>query len=330
MLKFRNYFLSILLLTFLVSSCEKDEKTINESQVLVEYLESAESPLMKDYVNTDMPAIMTATDLKSLNETGQVYIIDIRAVADFATGHILNAHNVAVKDVLTHIKALDLTPYTKVAMVCYSGQTAGYVTTILRVLGYDKVFSLKWGMSSWNVQFASGWKSAVASGNAYASQFVSTATEKGVQGSLPVLSTGFSTGQDILEARATELLTAGFDPAKVTKQTVFDNLAGYYIVNYWPAAQYTDPGHIPGAIQYTPKESIKLLVDLKTLPTNKPIAVYCYTGQTSAALVAYLRLLGYDAKSILFGCNGMIYDIMVSKTMTTFSDTQIMGYAFVN
>jgi len=330
MLKFRNYFLSILLLTFLVSSCEKDEKTINESQVLVEYLESAESPLMKDYVNTDMPAIMTATDFKSLNETGQVYIIDIRAVADFATGHILNAHNVAVKDVLTHIKALDLTPYTKVAMVCYSGQTAGYVTTILRVLGYDKVFSLKWGMSSWNVQFASGWKSAVASGNAYASQFVSTATEKGVQGSLPVLSTGFSTGQDILEARATELLTAGFDPAKVTKQTVFDNLAGYYIVNYWPAAQYTDPGHIPGAIQYTPKESIKLLVDLKTLPTNKPIAVYCYTGQTSAALVAYLRLLGYDAKSILFGCNGMIYDIMVSKTMTTFSDTQIMGYAFVN
>ena len=330
MLKFRNYFLSILLLTFLVSSCEKDEKTINESQVLVEYLESAESPLMKDYVNTDMPAIMTATDLKSLNETGQVYIIDIRAVADFATGHILNAHNVAVKDVLTHIKALDLTPYTKVAMVCNSGQTAGYVTTILRVLGYDKVFSLKWGMSSWNVQFASGWKSAVASGNAYASQFVSTATEKGVQGSLPVLSTGFSTGQDILEARATELLTAGFDPAKVTKQTVFDNLAGYYIVNYWPAAQYTDPGHIPGAIQYTPKESIKLLVDLKTLPTNKPIAVYCYTGQTSAALVAYLRLLGYDAKSILFGCNGMIYDIMVSKTMTTFSDTQIMGYAFVN
>jgi len=330
MLKFRNYFLSILLLTFLVSSCEKDEKTINESQVLVEYLESAESPLMKDYVNTDMPAIMTATDLKSLNETGQVYIIDIRAVADFATGHILNAHNVAVKDVLTHIKALDLTPYTKVAMVCNSGQTAGYVTTILRVLGYDKVFSLKWGMSSWNVQFASGWKSAVASGNAYASQFVSTATEKGVQGSLPVLSTGFSTGQDILEARATELLTAGFDPAKVTNQTVFDNLAGYYIVNYWPAAQYTDPGHIPGAIQYTPKESIKLLVDLKTLPTNKPIAVYCYTGQTSAALVAYLRLLGYDAKSILFGCNGMIYDIMVSKTMTTFSDTQIMGYAFVN
>ena len=330
MLKFRNYFLSILLLTFLVSSCEKDEKTINESQVLVEYLESAESPLMKDYVNTDMPAIMTATDFKSLNETGQVYIIDIRAVADFATGHILNAHNVAVKDVLTHIKALDLTPYTKVAMVCYSGQTAGYVTTILRVLGYDKVFSLKWGMSSWNVQFASAWKSAVASGNAYASQFVSTATEKGVQGSLPVLSTGFSTGQDILEARATELLTAGFDPAKVTKQTVFDNLAGYYIVNYWPAAQYTDPGHIPGAIQYTPKESIKLLVDLKTLPTNKPIAVYCYTGQTSAALVAYLRLLGYDAKSILFGCNGMIYDIMVSKTMTTFSDTQIMGYAFVN
>lgn len=330
MLKFKNYFLSILFLAFILSSCEKDEKTVNEALVLQEYLESAESPLMKDYVNTDLPAIMTATDLKTLNETDQVYIIDIRAAADFAAGHIENAHNVAVADVLTHIEGVDLAPYTKVAIVCYSGQTAGFVTTLLRVMGYDKAFSLKWGMSSWHSQFASGWKSAVASGNAYATQFVSTATEKGAAGELPVLSTGFSTGADILEARVNALLAEGFDPAKVTKQSVWDNLANYYIVNYWPAAQYTDPGHIPGAIQYTPKESIKLALDLKTLPTDKTIAVYCYTGQTSAALVAYLRLLGYDAKSILYGCNGMIYDIMVSKSMTTFSDSQIMGYDFVN
>ncbi len=329
-MKLRMYLLSILFISFFVSSCEKEEKTVNETQVLTEYLESAESPLMKDYVNTDLPAIMAATELKTLNETNQVYIMDIRSAADFATGHIVNAHNVAVADALTHIKSVDLTSYTKVAIVCYSGQTSGYVTTLLRLMGYDKAFSLKWGMSSWNVAFANGWKSAIAAGNAYASQFVATATEKGPMVDLPVLNTGFTTGQSILEARVSTLLTAGYDPAKITKQTVFDNLADYYIVNYWPAAQYTDPGHIPGAIQYTPKESLKLAIDLKTLPTNKTVAVYCYTGQTSSALVAYLRLLGYDAKSVLYGCNGMIYDIMVTKTMTTFSDAQIMGYEFVH
>ncbi|MCB8994319.1 MAG: rhodanese-like domain-containing protein [Bacteroidales bacterium] len=329
MMKFRLYFLSILFLAFIASSCQKDEKVVvNESQVLTEYLESTDSPLMKDFVNTDMPTIMGATEVKSLNETGQVYIIDIRSATDFATGHIHNAHNVALADILTHIESVDLTPYTKVAIVCYSGQTAGFAASLLRLMGYDKVYSMKWGMCSWNTDFAGGWKNAVTNGNTYASQFVATATEKGPKGDLPVLNTGFTKANDILKARVNALLTEGYTPAKVSAQSVFDNLSNYYIVNYWPANHYSDPGHIPGAIQYTPKESIKLDVDLKTLPTDKPIAVYCYTGQTSSYLAAYLRLLGYDAKSILYGANGMIYDVMVGKGMTNFSDSQIMGYDY--
>jgi rhodanese-related sulfurtransferase len=310
-----------------LASCKKDETTVNESQVLTEYLASADSPLGKDYVNSDMPSIIAASEVKTLNETGQVYIIDIRSAADFAIGHIANAHNVAFGDILTHIASVDLTNYTKVAVVCYTGQTAGYAASILRLNGYDKVFSMKWGMSSWNT-FFNKWSSNC--GNTYATQFTGTATDKGPMGNLPSLNTGKSTGQDILDARTTALLTEGFDPAKITNATVFGNLSNYYILNYWPAGQYADPGHIPGAVQYTPKESIKLDVDLKTLPTDKTIVVYCYTGQTSAYLTAYLRMLGYDAKSLLFGANGMIYDAMVTAGMTTFKDTEIMGYDYVS
>ncbi len=319
--------LGILAVALVFASCKKEE-VINESQVLVEYLESANSPLMKDYVNTDMPSIMAASEVKTLNETNQVYIIDVRAAADFATGHIANAHNVAVADVLTHIKGIDLTPYTKVAIVCYTGQTAGFVASMLRILGYDKVFTLKWGMCSWHADLAGKWKTTIANGNAYASQFTTTATAKAAAGSLPVLNTGKTTGQEILEARVAALLVEGFTPASVTNKAVFDNLASYYIANYWPVAHY-DLGHIPGAIQYEPKASIKLAADLKTLPTDKPIAVYCYSGQTSAFLAAYLRLLGYDAKSLLFGVNGMSYDFMVANKLTTFNDAQIMGYDYV-
>lgn len=324
--------LSILFAIFFVTSCKKDDETpapaVNESEILASYLESTASPLGKDYVNTDMPSIMAATEVKTLNETNQVYIIDIRSAADFALGHIHNAHNVAVADVLTHIKSVDLTPYTKVAIVCYTGQTAGFTASILRLMGYSKVFSMKWGMCSWNADFASKWNTAVANGNSYASQFTATATAKGAAGALPTLSTGKTTGQEILEARVAALLAEGFTPASVSNKTVFDNLSTYYIVNYWPADQYADPGHIPGAMQYTPKEAIKLATDLKTLPTNKPVVVYCYTGQTSAFLTAYLRLLGYDAKSLLYGGNGMIYDLMVGKSMTVWSASQIMGYAY--
>jgi rhodanese-related sulfurtransferase len=76
---------------------------------------------------------------------------------------------------------------------------------------------------------------------------------------------------------------------------------------------------------------MNLAADLKTLPTDKPVVVYCYTGQTSAFMAAYLRLLGYDAKSLKFGTNGMIYDKMIDHgEMTVWNDEQIMGYDYVN
>ncbi|HOW38912.1 MAG TPA: rhodanese-like domain-containing protein [Bacteroidales bacterium] len=319
----------LLLLSVLIYSCEKEEKDpVNEAEVLATYLESTESPLHKDYVSTDLPSIIAASEVKTLNETNQVYIIDIRTATDFATGHIKNAHNVALADILTHIKGVNLSTYTKVAIVCYTGQTAGFAAGLLRLMGYDKVFSMKWGMCAWHTNFAGKWNTAIASGNAYQAQFTATASNKNTAGSLPVLSTGKTTGQEILEARVNALLAEGFTPASVNSQTLFGNLTGYYIVNYWPAAQYADPGHINGAVQYTPKESLKLAADLKTLPTDKPVAVYCYTGQTSAFLAAYLRVLGYDAKSVLFGTNGMIYDKMVQKSMTVFKSTEIMGYSY--
>lgn len=330
MKKSNLWILGILFAVLFVTSCKKDEDpvpAINESEVLATYLESTGSPLGKDYVNTDMPSITSATDVYTLNQTGQVYIIDIRSAADFATGHIANAHNVALSDILNHVSALDMTPYQKVVIVCYSGQTAGFAALLLRIAGYDKVFSMKWGMCSWNEAFAAGWQNAI--GNTYATQLVKTETAKGPMGNLPVISTGKTTGHDILMARIAALLTEGYGPAKVDNKTLFDNLGNYYIVNYWPADQYAGFGHVPGASQYTPKASIKLSADLKTLPTNKAIAVYCYTGQTSSFLAAYLRLLGYDAKSLLYGMNGLAHDDMVTAGMTTFDDTQIMGYDFV-
>ena len=318
---------SLLIGLLFITACNKDDDPeVNEAQVLVEYLESANSPLGKDYVNSDMPSIMPASEVKTLNTTGDVYIIDIRAAADFAAGHIENAVNVPVASILEHVKGINMANYTKVAVVCYTGQTAGWAVAILRLMGYDKVFSMKWGMSSWNADF-DRWTPNI--GNAYTSQFTGTATAKGPMGNLPTLNTGKTEGMEIFEARVDAVLAEGFDPAKITIATVFGNLDNYYIVNYWPESQYLDPGHIPGAMQYTPKQSIKLSTDLKTLPTDKPVVVYCYSGQTSAFMAAYLRILGYDAKSLLFGANGMIYDAMADAGLTVFKDSEIMGYDYV-
>ncbi len=325
MLKKYYSILSIFLALLFVVSCSDDNTTepvLSESEILIKYLESAEAPYGKDFVAIDLPAIISASDLKTDLTAGKaIYLIDVRAAADYALGHIPGAKNVAISDILAHIKALDVTKYEKIVINCYTGQSAQLPVTALRLLGYKNVFSLKWGICSWHKDFAKRWNDIIANGNQYASQFETTANAKPTKGELPALTTGKKTGKEILEARVEAIFKDGYNYG-ITSATVFGDLTKYHIANYWPEAQYLDPGHIKGAMNYIPKTSMKFDADLKTLPTNKEIVVYCYTGQTSAALCTYLRILGYNAKSLQFGANGMIYDQMKAKSMTIWDEAK--------
>lgn len=318
----KMWLLAILFLAFAATSCSDDEDPINEAQVLAEYLESPDGG--GDYANTAMGAYVSAEGVKTLMATGGVYIIDVRTAETFATGHIEGAVNVPLTEVPAHLDGMDVSGYDKVAIVCYSGQSAAWVTNICRIKGYDNVFSMKWGMTSWHADFDS-WSGKTS--NMYATQFKTEAYPKGAEGSLPALNTGETEGKAIMDARIDVVLAEGFGAAAIGAGDVYANPDNFYIVNYWSEAHYSDPGHIEGAMQYTPKESMALEVALKTLPTDKTIVVYCYTGQTSANLASYLRVLGYDAKSLKFGANSMIYDEMPAAQWN--AETQIMGYDYV-
>ncbi len=213
--------LAILFISFFVVSCDKEEDPINEAEILIEYLESVDSPLGKDYVNTDMPAIKLAEHVRGLNNAGKVYIVDIRTAEDFGKGHIENAHNVAAGDVLTHLDAANLSGYDEISIVCYSGQTAGWVTSLLRVAGYSTAYSMKWGMCSWHEDFAGSWPGNIANG--HSALFESDAPAKGAEGDLPILSTGKETGQEILESRLSTTFAEGFGEAKISNTEVFAN-----------------------------------------------------------------------------------------------------------
>ncbi len=330
MKEFKKYLSLLLVVTLLafVNGCKEkstEPEKIDESKVLIEYLEGAGG----DYINsTSCPAIIGASEVYTYvqNNPAKIYIIDIRDSATFVNkGHIAGARRVDIPKVLDHIKTLNTSNYDKIVITCYAGQSAGYVTGLLRLMGYNNVFSLKYGMSSWHQIFAENyWLTNI--GNSRAGQFTNQAAQKNQPGNLPTLNTGKKTGPEILEARVRELLAAGWDPAKISHSGVFSNLSGYYIVNYWPVDHYNQ-GHIPGAVQYTPRSDLKSSTYLKTLPTDKPVVVYCYTGQTSAQVVAFLRVLGYDAKSLIYGTNGMIYDQMPGTKFNP--QTDIMNYPYV-
>ena len=307
-------------LTFTFIGCSDDSTSptkVDEYAVLLEYLEGDGG----DFINTYAPTIKTAEAVKTDMTSGTQYIIDIRDAATFATGHIEGAVNVDFKNLLTHVEGLT-TDYESIVIVCVSGQTAAYGASLLRLMGYDNVYSLKFGMSSWNKEF-DAWSGKLA--NTYTTQFETTDHAIGDEVDPPVLDTGKKEAADILRARVEAVFDAGFS-GKITAADVVPNASNYYIVNYWPKDQYLSAGHIPGAYCYVPRADLKSTTNLKTLPADKKVVVYCYTGQTSAYVTAYLRVLGYDAYSLLFGANTMIYDTMPGGK---FSESAIMDYDYV-
>jgi len=321
--KMKFWMLAILIVPFFLVSCDKDEdpEEVNEAEVLIQYMEDPGTPAA-NYGNSAL-AIKSAEATHAGVVADNVYVIDIRSAVDFTAGHIEGAVNLAPADVRAHIDATDLSAFNEIHIVCYTGQTASWLTSLLQLAGYKNVYSMKWGMSGWHSDFDK-WTANINSDKA--TLFVSTATDKAAEGDLPVLTTGFETGEEIFEARFNAVLAEGFGPAAVSQGDVYANLGDYYIINYWPSAEYLDPGHIDGAIQYTPDEDLQLDTYLKTLPTNQPIAVYCYTGQNSARIAAYLRLMGYNAKSVKFGANGMIWSEM---TKSKWTEAAPMQYDYV-
>jgi len=316
MRKTKFLFLSVILALIVVSSCKKEDPVV-ESEELVSYVESVvDVGSLQSYI--------TAQELLTLINGGNApYIIDIRSSAAYNDpGHIPGAVNVAAAEILTHVMANVGSTSDAIVVVCYSGQSAAFCTSLLKLSGYTNAKSLKFGMTSWN-SACDSWSGNVST--YYASFLETTSNSKPAEGDLPDINTGFDNGEDILAYRVGQMLTSGFGTYAIDATMVTDNPSNYYVVNYWPNDQYLNPGHIEGAYNYVPGQSLTLATDLKTLPTDKTIVVYCYTGQTSAFMAAYLGTLGYNVKSLKFGANSMFHGDLPSSNWST---ANIMDYDF--
>ena len=271
------------------------------------------------YTNYTTPATgvspnITIDDLLLLvNGDNSPYIIDWRKAPDYAAGHVKGAVNMALADLGSELANL---PKDKLIVnICYTGQTASFATAVINLAGLDPEYAglearnLKFGMCSvtTDTSFIPGtdkWASQVAE-DEFADSLEETPNTTSDTNEFPEINTGETSLAGIIAERAGEVASGW----TIEAAEVFANADDYFIVNYWPEDQYLDPGHIPAAYQFTPKASLSTTADLNLLPTDETIVVYCYTGQTSAQVTAYLRMLGYDAKSLLYGVNGFAYDL---------------------
>lgn len=88
----------------------------------------------------------------------------------------------------------------------------------------------------------------------------------------------------VVKERVTEMLAAGFKAKSY--EDIRDNLGEYFVVNYFGEADYLGngsngvPGHIPGAFQFTPYESLGIGEMLAYLPPTCPLSCTVGRGNT--------------------------------------------------
>lgn len=82
---------------------------------------------------------------KSIGAREDLFILDIRKKADFAENFIEGSVQCEWDEVFEFIEDDILPKDQKIIVVCYTGQTAGQVVSLLRILGYDAC-SLMGGM----------------------------------------------------------------------------------------------------------------------------------------------------------------------------------------
>jgi len=325
MKKITSYFVLLFIATTFLSSFKSTaQDNINspksEFGSLVQYLEEN-----GNFINTDAPAIVLADEIKDNLNNKKYLVIDIRSESWFTYGHIKNAVNVAAPELLNYFET-KITPsnFDKITIVCYSGQSAAYYASLLRLSGYKNVFNLKWGMSSWDQEFAENiW--VKNSTNAFAEKLQTTANEMPSNGILPEINTGKTEAKEILKERVKVAFAKPYSTFIVKADSIFKNPSDFYILNYVNEEKY-NLGHIEGAVRYEPKGSLSSTTSLYTLPTDKKILVNCNTGQSAAYVVAYLQVLGYNVSNLGYGSNSFMNKILVEKGWDGFSPKEINSY----
>ncbi|MFN8241217.1 MAG: rhodanese-like domain-containing protein [Bacteroidales bacterium] len=279
----------------------------NETNLLLKGLVSS-----GDYVNSqEYPSLIKASLVNSADMSKNL-VIDIRPSDQFKAGHIKGAVNKRFEDLPAYFESgIKPFEYDKIILVCEDGQTSSYATCLLRLRGYGNVYAMRWGMSGWNKRFADeSWLKNLS--GKFESQLDTVTHQKPLPGTMPVLKTGFSSEKEIADSRFREVFSAGTGSVLVTADEVFSNPSSFYVINLERKDKYND-GHVPGAVRYKPDGTLGILKEMATIPTGKTVVVYCGTGHNSAFATAYLRLFGYDARTLRYGNNSFMHDRMIKQ-----------------
>lgn len=213
-----------------------------------------------------------------------MFILDIRRADDYAKGHIKGAVNAPWGTAISD--NLELLPQDQTIMVyCYSGQTAGQAVALLNMAGFDaKSVNLGWNLGISKVEGID--EIMETEENTFDGETVTI--NKKVKAAI----VDYFQGMEQVKGTTYTNYMISVDDAKALLDEEDPDVV---FLSIRRADDYIN-GHIESAINIPFGKGME--VEFNTLPKDKKIIVYCYSGQTAGQTVAGLRMLGYDAVSM--------------------------------
>ena len=267
---------------------------------LTEYLVSGNMDLPQVLNDWIKPRPATADEVPDFLSAR--YVMDIRSATDFDKGHVEGAVNSSLATIVADAASAG---GKQILVVCYTGQSASHATVALRLSGFANAQVLKWGMSGWTGEDGyDNWTPNTSSGAMGDPNWTMVGTAALQDYNYPTFNATATTGAGILAERVQYMVEKGFQGVPSTD--VYGTPANYHINNFWDQASIDKYGNINTAYKINPLTLAG--GEFKHYDPTATNVTYCWTGQTSSMVTAYLTVLGYNAKSLKFGVNSMIYD----------------------
>jgi rhodanese-related sulfurtransferase len=275
------------------SGCLKDDINIptdfnfDSGATLLKYLEE-----QGDYINSrEAPSLIESAEVHT--NLSHYLIIDVRTNEEFINGHIQSARNVSNTELLGFLLTNNADSYQKVVLVSADGQESAFYTCLLRLYGFNNIFTLKFGMAYWNRNFSQIWLQKIKDSPGrtnYTLDYFS-------KGQLQELPQVFEQTNGNIESLAKERIASFISRGFVDKMDNIDEVEiglTMYFVCYSIRNLY-EQGHPPNTVFYLESEDLKSTKDLQTLPAGKEILIY-----------------DYNAKSFLYGASQIMYGSMTN------------------
>ena len=87
--------------------------------------------------------------IRLMNNYDDALIIDLRAAADYKSGHIKGAKNSPLNDFAKEVEKYSGYKDKPVLIYCNSGNTASRAIRLLKNAGFDKISNLDGGIAAW-------------------------------------------------------------------------------------------------------------------------------------------------------------------------------------